>query len=60
MLATARNFNPIVEVFDPYSVPFTNQQESNRGNDQQTNYKCSSAAVLCKTCSACTACSACA
>jgi hypothetical protein len=64
MLATARNFNPIVEVFDPYSVPFTNQLEvKSNSNDQQPNYESNSAAMPCTACSACggcaCACSAC-
>jgi len=60
MLAAARNFNPIVEVFDPYSAPFTRKLEGkNDSNDRQINCESSSAAVLCNTCSACTACSAC-
>ena len=62
MSAAARNFNPIVEVFDPYSTPFTNQLESQQSdssyNQQQANYESSSSAMPC-ACTACTACSAC-
>jgi hypothetical protein len=51
-------------VFDPYSVPFTNQLEvKSNSNDQQPNYESNSAAMPCTACSACggcaCACSAC-
>jgi len=59
MLAATRNFNPIVEVFDPYSAPFTRKLEGkNDSNNQQTNCESSSTAAPC-ACTACTACSAC-
>lgn len=63
MLTTLRTFNPVVEVFDPYSTPFTNKIETKGRNsdNQQTNN--SIAAMQCTACSACggcaCACSAC-
>jgi hypothetical protein len=54
MLSTARNFNPIVEVFDPYSAPFAKKLETKgNGSNQQTGHDNNSAAMPCTACSAC-------
>ena len=61
MLTTLRTFNPVVEVFDPYSTPFTNKIETKGRNsdNQQTNNEVNSVAMPCTACSACGVCSAC-
>lgn len=51
-MVNARNFNPMVEFFDPFKEPFSGKAS--------VAFASSGDIETCSACSACTACSACA